>query len=108
MVLYLWELLPNLPLLRSDCSDVDIGRLPKFEVRKMGAKDLRGNAETEPFTYSSLNDNDDAGFIHVPDRAGESAGYSEYSPKLPPNRESFSEDGAHLLLYNYGVSSCGF
>lgn len=74
----------------------------------MGAKDSRGNAETKPFTYSSLSDNVDASFIHFPDRAGESAGYSEYAPELPPNRESFSEDGARLLLYNYGVSSCSF
>ncbi|XP_056167799.1 protein SEEDLING PLASTID DEVELOPMENT 1 isoform X2 [Syzygium oleosum] len=81
------------------------GRLPKFEVRKMGTKDSRGNAETEPFAYSSLSDNDDTGFIHVPDRAGETAGYSDYAPELPPNRESFREDGARLSLYNYGTSS---
>ncbi|XP_030443539.1 protein SEEDLING PLASTID DEVELOPMENT 1 isoform X1 [Syzygium oleosum] len=79
------------------------GRLPKFEVRKMGTKDSRGNAETEPFAYSSLSDNDDTGFIHVPDRAGETAGYSDYAPELPPNRESFREDGARLSLYNYGI-----
>ncbi|KAK3426924.1 hypothetical protein EUGRSUZ_F03249 [Eucalyptus grandis] len=79
------------------------GRLPKVEVRKMGANDSRGNAEAEPFTYSSLSDNDDASFIHVPDRASESSGYGEYAPELPSNRESFSEDGARLVLYNYGI-----